>query len=70
MGERIYDAENCGNHDEADRLTRERNALVSFFPVVEHAFGENAEKGVFHFQMVSDFHTVAEIAERLLREFD
>ena len=70
MGERINDAENCGNHDESDRLTYERNALVSFFPVVEHAFGENAEKGVFHFQMVSDFHTVAEIAERLLREFD
>ena len=55
LGERIRDAENHRDRDEADRLTRERSALVSFFPIVEHALGENADKGFFHFQMMSDF---------------
>ncbi len=70
MGERIKDAENCGDHGAADRLTCERSALVSFFPIVEHAFGENAKKDFFQFQMMTDFDTVAEIAQRLLLEFD
>ena len=70
MGERIKDAEGCGDHGAADRLTRERSALVSFFPIVEHAFGENAKKDFFQFQMMTDFDTVAEIAQRLLLEFD
>ena len=46
------------------------SALVSFFPIVEHAFGEDAKKGVFHFQMMTDFETVVEIAQRLLLELD
>ena len=30
-----------------------------------HAFGENAHKGVIHFQMMTGFNTVADIARRL-----
>ena len=70
MGERIGDAELGGDHDEADRLTRERSALISFFPIMEHAFGANANKGVFQFQMMMDLETIVEIAQRLLLEFD
>ena len=44
--------------------------LVSFFLIVEHARGENAKKGFFQFQMMTDFDTVTEIAQRLLLEFD
>ena len=44
MGERIRDAEGRGDHGGADRLTREGSAQVLFFPIVEHAFGENAKK--------------------------
>ena len=69
MGRRIVNAERSGDRGLADRLTRERGALVSFFLIVEHALGANAEKGVFHFQMIEDFQTVVEIAERLLLEF-
>ena len=36
----------------------------------EPALGANADKGVFHFQMMEDFQTGVEIAERLLLEFD
>ncbi len=68
LGERIGIPELDGDTEEADRLTRERGALVSFFPIVEHAFGENAHKGVFQFQMMTDFETVFDIARRLLRE--
>ena len=70
MGGRIGEAELRGDREEADRLTRERSALVSFFPIVEHAFGEDAKKGVFQFQMMTDFETVVEIAQRLLLELD
>ena len=68
MGERIGDAELRGDREEADSLTRERSALVSFFPIVEHAFGEDAKKGVFQFQMMTDLETGVEIAQRLLLE--
>ena len=68
LGKRIGHPELDGGIEEADRLTRERGALVSFFPIVEHAFGENAHKWAFHFQMMTDFDIVADIAERLLRE--
>jgi len=68
LGKRIGTPELDGHTEEADRLTRERGALVSFFPIVEHAFGENAHKGVFQFQMMTDFETVFDIARRLLRE--
>ena len=70
LGRRIVDAERSGDRGLVDRLTRERCGLVSFFPIVEHALGANAEMGVFHFQMVEDFQIVVEIAERLLLEFD
>ena len=69
LGERIGDAEIGGAAEVADRLTRERSALVSFFPVIEHALGENADKGICHFQMMTDFHTIAEIAGRLWGNF-
>ena len=68
LGERIGTPELDGDTEEADRLTRERGALVSFFPIVEHALGENAYKWVFHFQMMTDFETVANIARGLLGE--
>lgn len=67
--ERIRDTELGGAAEDADRLTRERSALVSISPVIEHVLGENVDKGVFHFQMRTYFHIVAEFAGRLLGEF-
>ncbi|MCY4558915.1 MAG: hypothetical protein OXF79_21580 [Chloroflexi bacterium] len=70
MGERIGNAELRGDDEEADRLTRKRSALVSFFPIMECAFGDDAKKGVIQFQMMTDFETVVGIGQRLLLEFD
>lgn len=69
MGQRIGNAERGRDHDEADRLTREGSALVSFFPIIGQAFGEDAHKGAFQFQMMTDLETVGEVAQRLHLEF-
>ena len=56
--------------DDTERLKSELNGLVSFVPITAHAFGENAHRECFHFQMSNDFDSVEEIARRLLVEFD
>lgn len=53
-----------------DRLENVQAALLSFHPIATHSLGENANVVYFHAQMLSDFHTVREIASRLLPEFD
>ena len=68
IDERILEAEQREDHAVADRLSDEQSRLVAFFPVTAQAFGENAGKVFFHFQMASDFSIVQEIARRLLRE--
>ena len=70
IGKRIAEAERREDRAEADQLTDERDAMVSFFPITAQAFGESADKAVFHFQMAGDFDTVEELARRLLLEFD
>ena len=50
LGEWIGVAEDRWIRDEGDRLTWERSALVAFFPIVEHTFGENADEGSFTFR--------------------
>ena len=70
VGERMKEAERRGDHAGAERLMEEQHRLVSFFPITADAFGENADKVFFQFQMASDFDTVEEIARRLLVELD
>ena len=67
---RIEEAQRRRDQAEVDRLTDASNAVVSFFPITAHAFGENARREFVQFQMASDFDTVEEIARRLLVEFD
>ena len=61
MGQRITETEGLGDHNRADRCTYDRDAVVSFFPIVEQAFGKDANKRVFHFQMMTDSETVVKI---------
>ena len=62
VGERDFEA--------AERLEHEQAALLSFHPIATHSFDENSKMLYFHAQMLSDFHTVREIACRLLPSFD
>ena len=70
IAERVEKAQQRRDDAGADRLKDELDGLVSFFPITAQAFGENAHREFFHFQMASDFDTVEEIGRRLLVEFD
>lgn len=50
LGGRIRDAEDRGDRDEADRLTRERSALVSFFRSSSTHSAKTATRGSFTFK--------------------
>ncbi len=68
IGNRIGAAIQQENYDEVVRLENEQTGMVLFSPIVTHSFGENAKKVFFHSQMLSDFNTVVEIAQKLLKE--
>ena len=58
------------NYDEVERLEDQQAALLSFYPVATHSFGEESKVLLFHRQMLSDFYTVRDIASKLLPHFD
>ena len=67
---RINEAVRRRDFEGADRLEDKQTALLSFHPIATHSFGENANILYFHAQMLRDFHTVRDIASRLLPCFD
>lgn len=67
---RINDAVRRRDFEAAELLEDEQAALLSFHPIATHSFDENSKMLYFHAQMLSDFHTVREIASRLLPCFD
>ena len=67
---RIDEARRLGDHIEVGRLEEEQKALTRFEPVATHSFIEKAPTELFHFQIICDYNTVEEIAERLLAELD
>lgn len=67
---RINEAVRQGEYDEADRLGDEQTILILFRPLATHSFSENANKMLFHPQMIYDFNTVEEIARKLLQELE
>jgi hypothetical protein len=56
------------DNDEYDRLCAEQLRLEVFHPVMKHALDDNKQPVVFHFQLVQDFLTVEEIAQKVLIE--
>ena len=58
------------NFAEADNLRDEQLLLAQFRPITTHSFSEQAPSVGFHHQMLVDFFTVEEFAEKLLEEFD
>lgn len=56
------------DNDEYDQLCAEQAKLEVFHPVMKHAFDDNKPPVLFHFQLVQDFLTVEEIAQKLLEE--
>ena len=54
--------------EEYDRLCAEQRRLETFHPVMKHALDDKKPPVVFHFQLLQDFLTVEEIAQKLLLE--
>ncbi len=57
--------------EEYDRLNAEQETLGKYAPVMGHSFFENESRQiVFHFQIITDWITVCQMAERFLGELD
>jgi hypothetical protein len=55
---------------EYERLSAEQKALAVFVPFMTHAFEEEAEFVVFHAQLLADFNTIEDLAQRILGELN
>jgi hypothetical protein len=55
---------------EHGRLKAEQRALTAFRPWMQHSFIEEAHPVVFHSQMLADFNTMDEMANKMLEELD
>lgn len=50
-------------------LNEEQNRLGKFIPLIKHSFGENSRPVIFHAQILADWNTIVELAEKFLDEF-
>jgi hypothetical protein len=66
---KMIEAAGKGDVREYDRLSTEQMRLGRFRPWVQHSFEEGATPVVFHPQMLADFATIHELANKLLGEF-
>lgn len=59
-----------GDVAEYERISKEQEGLVSFRPWVKHSFVEKSKSLAFHPQLMADFNTIDEFAQKLLVELD
>lgn len=55
------------NFDEFERLTNEVDKIGYFVPFMTHSFSEDSPYAIFHAQIIVDWKTVVEIADKFLR---
>ncbi len=51
------------------QLDKEQDRLGKFVPLMKHSYGENSRPVVFHAQILADWNTIVDIAEKFLDEF-
>jgi hypothetical protein len=56
--------------EELNRLRAEQRALATFFPMMMHSIEEQSRQVWLHRQLLSDFCTIEEIAQKMLRELE
>ncbi|MGB8278953.1 MAG: hypothetical protein WCF20_13625 [Methylovirgula sp.] len=66
--QKIWTAKRERNHHEMERLRAKQMSLATFSPIMMHSFEENATPIFFHSQLLADFLTVEEIAQKMLAE--
>ena len=68
IGDRIDDAARRGDYEHAVNLMSEQRSVGTFRAEATHSFSEGAHRMMVHAQMLADFHTVEDLACKLLRE--
>lgn len=58
------------NYDRYEKLKAEQQALTKYQPEMMHSPEDNSKRIVFHPQLLSDFSTVCDLAQRLNRALD
>lgn len=51
------------------QINGEQDRLGKFVPLMKHSYGENSRPVVFHAQILADWNTIVEVAEKFLNEF-
>jgi hypothetical protein len=64
----IFEASFRGDVALEKRLEADQNKLGRFRPGIKHSFSEGSRQIVFHAQLIADFMTVEQLAEKLLAE--
>jgi hypothetical protein len=70
LAQRMSEASARFDFAEYRRLKDEQEALTAFRPRMQHSFIEEAHPVVFHCQMLADFNTIDEMANRMLDDLD
>jgi hypothetical protein len=65
---RMHEAIMRFDQAEHDRLEAEQSKLLMFQPMIIHSFVETRHLPPFHFQLLTDFLTIEELATKLLHE--
>jgi len=51
------------------KVNEQQDRLGKFVPLMKHSFGENSHPVIFHAQILADWNTIVDIAEKFLDEF-
>lgn len=70
LGCEAVEALRAHDFDGYERLTDEKMGLARFRPVMAHSLTAQANVVIFHYQLLSDFGTIGEMAGVLLDELD
>ncbi|MGO6724947.1 hypothetical protein ACCS51_28755 [Rhizobium ruizarguesonis] len=65
-----WDALIAGDVALHESLLQQQEKIKRFLPFIVHSYDDNSPNAVFHAQLLADFHTVEELGQLFLAEFD
>ena len=69
LEKRKVEARKQNNFQLVSQINEEQDRLGKFVPIMKHSFAENSRPVVFHAQILIDWNTIVDIAEKFLDEF-
>jgi len=70
LGEQMDSASQTLNPELYEKLDIEQEKLGTFIPVMTHSFTEGAPTIIFHSQILADWNTLVEMADKFVRELE